>query len=227
MKRSGHIPCICSLILLSSCTLTQQLPQYTGEEAAAQAQAARELEAALMEEEKRLIAEALEAEKARAAEEARLEAEEKAREEAERAPEAERKASEPTPQLLNSRRKGKAKEELSPTKEQQEAAYKLLAQEKEPKRKEKPRPEPEKEEAVKPAPQEEEIPETRQTDYQLPGSVRSGALRTRRFAPPEEAISRDDNDEPMPNSVEMRGLRSPVMKGNLPMNIDGKIIKEN
>ena len=66
-----------------------------------------------------------------------------------------------------------------------------------------------------------------QEEVQLPGSELSGGLRTRRFAPPEEAISRDDNDEPLPNTVEMRGLRSPVMKGNLPMNIDGKIIKED
>ena len=64
-------------------------------------------------------------------------------------------------------------------------------------------------------------------ELQLPGSELGGGLRTRRFAPPEEAISRDDNDAPLPNSVELRGLRSPVMKGRLPMNIDGKIIKED
>ena len=31
----------------------------------------------------------------------------------------------------------------------------------------------------------------------------------------------------MPNSVEMRGFRSPVMKATLPMNLDGKIIKKD
>ena len=52
-------------------------------------------------------------------------------------------------------------------------------------------------------------------------------VRKLRVSLAEEAISRENDDEPMPNSVELRGLRSPVMKGNLPMNIDGKINKDN
>ena len=140
-----------------------------------------------------------------------------------------------TPQLLSSRRRAKADtaapapeteapretedekpaEEIAPTPEQQEAARKMLEQEAAPAPRKKAAPAP----VPEPAPVRDEL--------QLPGSELRGGLRTRRFAPPEEAISRDDNDEPLPNSVELRGLRSPVMKGRLPMNIDGKIIKED
>lgn len=53
-----------------------------------------------------------------------------------------------------------------------------------------------------------------------------GGLRMGRFAPPEEAISSDENDAPAPNSVELHGFRSPNLKGGkLPMNINGKINK--
>lgn len=257
MKRLFPISCIGSIILLSSCTLTQQQAPLSAEDAAAQSRAASELDAALIEEEIRLIKEAREEEKRRAREEAeqkaREEAEEKAREEAEARAEAEERAREEaearaaaeeerareeaearaaeeerartdaeeqqeagndrTPQLLSSRRKQKAEEEtITPTAEQQEAARKMLA-----------------EQAVKNQDKKKAAPVTEheQEEVQLPGSELRGGLRTRRFAPPEEAISRDDNDEPLPNSVELRGLRSPVMKGNLPMNIDGKIIKED
>ena len=256
MKRLFPISCIGSIILLSSCTLTQQQAPLSAEDAAAQSRAASELDAALIEEEIRLIKEAREEEKRRAREEAeqkaREEAEEKAREEAEARAEAEERAREEaearaaeeerareeaearaaeeerartdaeeqqeagndrTPQLLSSRRKQKAEEEtITPTAEQQEAARKMLA-----------------EQAVKDQGKKKAAPVTEheQEEVQLPGSELRGGLRTRRFAPPEEAISRDDNDEPLPNSVELRGLRSPVMKGNLPMNIDGKIIKED
>lgn len=140
-----------------------------------------------------------------------------------------------TPQLLSSRRRAKADaaapapeteapretedekpaEEIAPTPEQQEAARKMLEQEAAPAPRKKAAPAP----VPEPAPVRDEL--------QLPGSELGGGLRTRRFAPPEEAISRDDNDAPLPNSVELRGLRSPVMKGRLPMNIDGKIIKED
>lgn len=259
MKRLFPISCIGSIILLSSCTLTQQQAPLSAEDAAAQSRAASELDAALIEEEIRLIKEAREEEKRRAREEAeqkaREEAEEKAREEAEARAEAEERAREEaearaaaeeerareeaearaaeeerartdaeeqqeagndrTPQLLSSRRKQKAEEEtITPTAEQQEAARKMLA-----------------EQAVKNQDKKKAAPvtehEQEEEEVQLPGSELRGGLRTRRFAPPEEAISRDDNDEPLPNSVELRGLRSPVMKGNLPMNIDGKIIKED
>lgn len=258
MKRLFPISCIGSIILLSSCTLTQQQAPLSAEDAAAQSRAASELDAALIQEEIRLIKEAREEEKRRAREEAeqkaREEAEEKAREEAEARAEAEERAREEaearaaeeerareeaearaaeeerartaaeeqqeagndrTPQLLSSRRKQKAEEEIiTPTAEQQEAARKMLT-----------------EQAVKNQDKKKAAPvtehEQEEEEVQLPGSELRGGLRTRRFAPPEEAISRDDNDEPLPNSVELRGLRSPVMKGNLPMNIDGKIIKED
>ena len=258
MKRLFPISCIGSIVLLSSCTLTQQQAPLSTEDAAAQSRAASELDAALIKEEIRLIKEAREEEKRRAREEAeqkaREEAEEKAREEAEARAEAEERAREEaearaaeeerareeaearaaeeerartaaeeqqeagndrTPQLLSSRRKQKAEEEIiTPTAEQQEAARKMLT-----------------EQAVKNQDKKKAAPvtehEQEEEEVQLPGSELRGGLRTRRFAPPEEAISRDDNDEPLPNSVELRGLRSPVMKGNLPMNIDGKIIKED
>lgn len=175
-------------------------------------------------------------EKAREEAEARAEAEEQARREAEAEAAAEELARQEAeakeesgqsgrvPQLLNSRRKHKelAEKVITPTAEQQEAARALLASQSKPKARKKPA----EERAAAPAPQEPEVTE-QQEDFQLPGSEIGGSLRTRRFAPPEEAISRDDDDEPMPNSVELRGLRSPVMKGRLPMNIDGKIIKED
>lgn len=233
---------MCSLVLLSSCTLHQQQAPLSAEDAAAQRLAASELNSALIIEEKRLIAEAKAEEERRAREEAerqaREEAEEKAREEAEAKAEAEEKAREEAeeqarkeaeskeesgktdnvPQLLNSRPKPKtqAEEVITPTAEQQEAARALLASQSKPKTVKKPV----ENQTPTPAPEEPE-------EFRLPGSEISGGLRTRRFAPPEEAISRDDDDEPMPNSVELRGLRSPVMKGTLPMNIDGKIIKED
>lgn len=57
----------------------------------------------------------------------------------------------------------------------------------------------------------------------VPQDMRS-VLRVRRFAPPEESTD-NDSDDPLPNSVELRGFRSPTLKSRLPMNIDGKIIK--
>lgn len=278
MKRIGPISCMCSALLLSSCTLTQQQAPLSTEDAAARQRAASELDLALQIEEKRLLEEARqeaeriareeaeqqareeaeekarqEAEaKAEAEERAREEAEEKARQEAEAREEAEERAREEAeekaraaaeeaarkeqtkakekaskseetgrkdtvPQLLNNRpRKDKQEESVTPSAEQQKKAMEMLS--KQPQKAPAAKPEP------KNAPAQSESP---QEEMQLPGSVMNGGLRTRRFAPPEEAISRDDNDEPMPNTVELRGLRSPVMKGSLPMNIDGKMIKEN
>lgn len=189
--------------------------------------------------------------KAKEEEEARREAEEKAREEAERktkkdaetkaqtAQEKAIKAAEAadaatsanrTPRLLSSRGgrrpQNEAPENIVPTAEQQKAAQELLNKN----AKSKPTQKAEQHPAPSPAESKTlvaEEPKASREEIQLPGSVTSGALRTRRFAPPEEAISRGDDDEPLPNSVEMRGLRSPVMNGKLPMDIDGKIIKEN
>lgn len=258
MKRIGSISCICSIVLLSSCTSTRQQEALSSEDIVAQKHAFIELESALEQEEVRLMQEALAAKKARAEEEARLEAKEKAREEAERKAEeeeaarlaAEEKAAEEaeqkaqareaeeawdekpaaTPGLLTSRGRRRpantAEENITPTAAQQEAARAMLSKTAEPRTKVAEAPvtaEPKKKENK----QQEKQPEEPQEEMQLPGSVRNGVLRTRRFAPPEEAISSKDNDEPMPNSVEMRGFRSPVMKANLPMNLDGKIIKND
>lgn len=251
---------MCSALLLSSCTLTQQQAPLSAEDAAACQLAASELEIALQVEEKRLLEEARQEaeriarekaeqqareeaeEKARQEAEAKAEAEERAREEAEeKAKEAEeiatRKAAEreketkskekaaeseetgkkqAIPQLLNSRHKeSKQETPITPSAEQQKEAMEMLKNQ------------PKKTPAPKMETEANMQSKTTEEEPQLPGSVLNGGLRTRRFAPPEEAISRDDNDEPMPNTVELRGLRSPVMKGNLPMNIDGKMIKEN
>lgn len=219
----------------------------SAEDITAQLRAAAELDAALEKEEKRLMQEALAAEKAKAEEKARDEAERKAEEaEAARRAAEEKPAEETehktqtrqaeeaasqgartkpltaTPGLLTSRGKRRpaeaAEENITPTAAQQEAARALLSQTAAPKPK-----------AAKPLVTEkpEKQPEEPQENVQLPGSVRNGVLRTRRFAPPEEVISNRDEDEPMPNSVEMRGFRSPVMNANLPMNLDGKIIKKD
>lgn len=58
--------------------------------------------------------------------------------------------------------------------------------------------------------------------------ISTGGLRMRRFAPPEEAVSSSEGNEmPAPNSAELHGLRSPVLRGgNLPMDINGKITPE-
>ncbi|MBR5878114.1 MAG: hypothetical protein IKY91_01090, partial [Akkermansia sp.] len=124
--------------------------------------------------------------------------------------------------LLNSRRKGKRnltrkEEAITPPAEQQEAARKLRQEQKRQAEAKAAKAREAKKQA--PAPQPE--PEAEESH-----DLRS-TLRMRRFAPPEEEISRSDNDEPLPNSVELRGFRSPTMKGKLPMNIDGKIIKED
>ena len=104
----------------------------------------------------------------------------------------------------------------TPTAEQQAAARRLLAEQSSPA----------KTAAARPLKKEVQPAAVVETSEEKPQDLRS-VLRIRRFAPPEEAISRENDDEPMPNSVELRGLRSPVMKGNLPMNIDGKINKDN
>lgn len=57
-------------------------------------------------------------------------------------------------------------------------------------------------------------------------ATRNG-LRLGHFAPPEEAASSAENTAPRPNKVELRGLRSPVLRGgSLPMDINGKLTPE-
>ncbi len=56
-----------------------------------------------------------------------------------------------------------------------------------------------------------------------PAPTRNG-LRLGNFAPPEEAASRAESTTPRPNAVELRGLRSPMLRGGrLPMDINGKL----
>lgn len=43
-----------------------------------------------------------------------------------------------------------------------------------------------------------------------------------RFAPPEEAASAGESAAPAPNAAEQRGLRSPKLPRQLPLNIDGQ-----
>lgn len=226
MKNFGSIFCISSALVLSSCTLTQQQQQAFDDKITEQSiegdQGTEQPEESKKNTEPR--------------EESALQALEKAEElELKEAAAAAAEKTAHTPQLLSSRRRAKAGaaapapeteapqeaedekpvEEIAPTPEQQETARKMLEKEAAPAPRKKTEPAP----VPEPAPVRDEL--------QLPGSELRGGLRTRRFAPPEEAISRDDDDEPLPNSVELRGLRSPVMKGSLPMNIDGKIIKED
>lgn len=226
MKNFGSIFCISSALMLSSCTLTQQQQQAVDDKITEQP----------IEGDQDTEQPEVSKKNTEAREESALLALEKAEEQ--ELKEAEAAAAEKTartPQLLSSRRRAKADtaapapeteapretedekpaEEIAPTPEQQEAARKMLEQEAAPAPRKKAAPAP----VPEPAPVRDEL--------QLPGNELRGGLRTRRFAPPEEAISRDDNDAPLPNSVELRGLRSPVMKGRLPMNIDGKIIKED
>lgn len=212
---------MCSFVLLSSCTLTQQQIQIPVETTAEEAQAADELEAALLQEEITIQKEAKEA--AEAAAKAEAEAEARRQEEEAKAAIEKEAEQEYTPQLLTTRKttevadtdntEQEKDENISPTPEQQEAALALLQEQ----------------ETNKEAPAAEkpvhEAPV--QDDMSLPDNGFIGGLRTRRFAPPEEASSRDTDDEPMPNRVELRGFRSPTLKGRLPMNIDGKIIKED
>ncbi len=53
----------------------------------------------------------------------------------------------------------------------------------------------------------------------IPG--RSG-LRMGHFAPPEEAASSGENAVPAPNAAELRGLRSPSLPKNLPLDVNGQ-----
>lgn len=55
----------------------------------------------------------------------------------------------------------------------------------------------------------------------------SRSLRLGLFAPPEEAASAKETPALPPNSVDLRGLRSPKLPGALPMDINGKITPNN
>ena len=63
-----------------------------------------------------------------------------------------------------------------------------------------------------------------ETEAPLPGN---GRPLLRAYMRPEEASSTHDAEAPQPNSVELRGLRSPEMPNSLPMNIDGKLLHQN
>lgn len=205
MKYLGLIACAGSALLLGSCTLTSELPQTDAETSPALDEAARELDEALQQQE-----------------EEDRDTEEKQEAPEQKAPEKDTAAAaapERVPQLFSSRgRRARKPAEVTPTQEQQQAAIKLLAEQA------KPRPKPGKKLRKRKAPHPEESDLEQRA---LPGSALGGNLRSRRFAPPEEYDSSNDDDAPLPNSVELRGFRSPVLKGRLPMNLDGKIIKED
>ncbi len=226
MKRFGTIPCICTLAMLSSCTLTQQAEPISAEDATTLKQSgditskgkdSPQQQSASTD--TKVLEAAAEIEKAETA-----------------AQQAAESATRPArlPQLMSSRRRPSAEpvkpepeaqaspepeEEpaITPTEEQQEAAQKFIeqtaVQEKEPAKVPVRKPQ---ETTPAPQPVVEATPEL---------TVPSGGLRMRRFTPPEEHS--DDGSEALPNTVELRGFRSPTMKGKLPMNIDGKIIKED
>ena len=112
------------------------------------------------------------------------------------------------------------REDVRPSKEQMAAAHKIMQEQK----------------ATAPSPAKPTVkatvvaePEPIQIDEPLPVTTvnntsgipgRSG-LRMGRFAPPEEAASKNA-DTPQPNAAERHGLRSPKLPESLPMDIDGK-----
>ena len=244
MKRFGSISFICSTLLLSACTLTQQQQQQfplSAEEIEARQQAARELDAALVQEQERLQKEAeqeartreeeekakqaqaaapapTEAEKARHRAEQEILAAEKEQAHAEETASREKEddSARPAARLFTTRGIQQAEEpagrqeEITPTAEQQKAAQALLNRQ------------PASAPTSEPAPEKQA---DKPAELKLPGSVTGGALRQHRFGPPAETLHDDDDEEQLPNSVELRGLRSPSMKGRLPLNIDGKINK--
>ena len=214
MKRFGHIACACSVLLLGSCTLTQpdslpdaDTPPALSSDESKQDTATPGKKSAPKSKREKKIEQAL--------------TENTADETKER-----------IPQLFSIRgRRGgriaqqdeaaeKANEKITPTKAQQKAAIKLLATQ------DKPKPKP----STRPRKRTAAAPPVEESDLEqraLPGSVLGGTLRSRRFAPPEEYDSSNDDDAPLPNSVEMRGFRSPVLRGRLPMDLSGKMIKED
>lgn len=130
-----------------------------------------------------------------------------------------------SPQLISSRgRRGVRRDaapDTAPSDEQQAAAREMLAKQEPPESEKKATPRPRKEKRVAEK-HTEPSPETTYT-----ADVRK-TLRNSKFIPTN--MDEDDDDTSafsLPNSVELRGLRSPSMRGQLPMNIDGKIIKNN
>lgn len=147
------------------------------------------------------------------------------------------------PQLFSSRGRRKVQVDApaevapaAPTEKQQAAARKMLAQQD--KKKEKARPAP----VPTAAPVQEKVvvvhkptpgisPETTPLPpapslavAPAPPPAR-GALRGSLFTPSAND-NEEEEDTPLPNSVELRGLRSPLMGRQLPMSIDGKLNKK-
>lgn len=213
MKCFSSITIMSSLILLSACSSTRQQEQPV-QEAAVSAPADPEIEQ-------------------NAATQQNTEDKEKPDEQADTVPQrvpqllssrkrrAPQKAEPPAPQpeATASEPEAAASEPeatAAPSAAQQAAALKMMAQEAA-------APEGSKAEQQAPAATEKKQKEEPKSYQPAPQDMRS-VLRVRRFAPPEESTD-NDSDEPLPNSVELRGFRSPVLKSRLPMNIDGKIIK--
>lgn len=233
--------------------LTEELARQEAEaKMAAAQQAALEAQARVAEAEKaRLEAEA----RVKMAEEMARAAQEKARERmmAEAAEQAAQNVEESSPaqprraQLFSSRGRRKTATELNPehipdapTEQQQTAARKILAQQAKQEEKES-TPAPRQEKArIARAPQHRESAPAAQPKEARLASVSSvtapppaptptparQALRVKDFTL-TDIDDEAENSAPLPNSIELRGLRSPLMGGQLPMNIDGKLNKKN
>lgn len=111
----------------------------------------------------------------------------------------------------------KEEENVTPTEEQMEAARALMAENN---KKKKSSGKSRRHAAAEP--EETYIPEEPVVASNTSGIPGRSGLRMGHFAPPEEAVSRGDDDSPLPNAVERHGLRSPSLPKSLPMNIDGK-----
>lgn len=108
-------------------------------------------------------------------------------------------------------------ENITPSEEQMEAARALMA-----KNNKKKKSSGKSRRRAAAEPEETYIPEEPIVAGNTSGIPGRSGLRMGHFAPPEEAVSRGDNDSPQPNAVERHGLRSPSLPKSLPMNIDGK-----
>ena len=113
---------------------------------------------------------------------------------------------------------GTAAESIAPTPEQQAAAQQILA-----------------DDAAPAAQSLDTLPEPvatmeifdEEAEASTPASIPGrNALRMRRYAPPEEAVSAGDAQPLRPNRAEQHGFRSPILPTKLPMDIHGKLTGE-
>lgn len=134
----------------------------------------------------------------------------------------EEKLEEPAEQAKEEDKQEKEEEEddtpAMPSQEQIEAAQKLLNVQQDKPKPRKPRRKTKQNRVV----EDEYIPAPTPTNDNTSGIPGRSGLRMGRFAPPEEAASRSDNEQPLPNAPERHGLRSPKLPKSLPMSIEGK-----